>query len=79
MPLSAKKMCGAAGVNSSSQVSGASAKSLHPKCAQTKVRFFFYTPPALNQGVQGEAGRGEDGGDAGKEGEDGGGWGCCNF
>ena len=32
MPLSAKKMCGAAGVNSSSQVSGASAKSLQPKC-----------------------------------------------
>lgn len=28
MPLSAKKMCGAAGVNSSSQVSGARAMSL---------------------------------------------------
>jgi len=29
MPLRAKKMCGAAGVNSSSHVSGAKAKSLH--------------------------------------------------
>ena len=29
MPLRAKKMCGAAGVNNSSHVSGANAKSLH--------------------------------------------------
>ena len=47
MPLSAKKMCGAAGVNSSSQVSGASAKSLYPKRSYI---CYFHISPAIKGG-----------------------------
>ena len=63
MPLSAKKMCGAAGVNSSSQVSGASARSLQPKCA-LKTKSDFTSTPHLPSKERGGWGRGE-----GREGE----------
>ena len=44
MPLRAKKMCGAAGVNSSSHVSGAKAKSLHERQHLNGIWLSFSVP-----------------------------------